>query len=100
MRLYVIGHEDAVLGFSLAGVEGLATRDPQEAIERLEELAADGETGIIIVTSDLAEKLGSEIDALRNRSDVPLVLEIPAPGYPLRRPPLRELIRRAIGIGL
>ncbi len=100
MKLYVIGHEDTVLGFSLIGVEGFPTSEPGAALQKLEELRAGGDVGVILITAGLARELGDLLRGDEGSGALPIVLEVPAPDEPLGRPPVRELVRRALGAGL
>ncbi len=99
MKLFVIGHEDTVLGFSLAGVEGFATDDPSAALRKLEELAGRGDVGVVLVTAGLAGRMGERLSEMEEDYSLPIVLQVPAPGEPLQRPPIRDLVRRALGVG-
>lgn len=100
MKLFVIGHEDTVLGFALLGVEGFSTDDPALAMEKLEEVVARGDVGLILITAGLADRLRERIQEMETGSALPVVLEVPAPGEPLERPPIRDLVRRALGVKL
>ena len=55
MKVLVIGHPEAVLGFSLAGVNGRAVTTAEEADMALNEALASKENGIVLVTQDVAE---------------------------------------------
>ena len=99
MKLMVIGHPEAVLGFSLAGVAGRVATTAAEVNQILDELLAAREVGIILVTDDVAAMIQTRMNDLKMHSTVPLVFEIPAP--PAARPskpPLSEIVKRAIGI--
>lgn len=98
MRLLVIGHEDAVLGFSLAGVEGFSTDDPVAAMERLEQARAGGDVGIVLITAGLARRMGRRLEDLSGEGGLPILLWVPAPEEPLERASIRELVRRALGV--
>lgn len=99
MKLFVIGHEDAVLGFSLIGVEGFSTDDPAAALDKLGEIVARGDVGVVLITPGLAGRLEEELRRLEADTAVPIVLQIPAPGEPLQRPPARGLVRRILRVG-
>jgi V/A-type H+-transporting ATPase subunit F len=99
MKVLVIGHPEAVLGFSLVGVHGKMAGTAQEANQALDEALSAPDVGIILVTEDVADLVEARMDELKRRSTVPLVVEIPgAEGTRADRPPLREVIRRAIGV--
>lgn len=99
MKLLVIGHPEAVLGFSLVGVGGQAATSAEEADKALDEALARTDIGIILVTEDVAALIGPRMDLLKMRSLVPLVVEIPGPGGRRpNQPALSEIIMRAIGV--
>ena len=99
MKLLVIGHPQAVLGFSLAGVGGKVASTPAEANQALDYALATPDVGIILVTEDVSAMIEARMDQLKMHSTVPLVVEIPAPGGPPPgKPSLSEVVRRAIGI--
>jgi vacuolar-type H+-ATPase subunit F/Vma7 len=98
--MFVLGNADAVLGFSLVGVEGAAVASPAEALARLGELRRRGDIGLILVTSDLARQMHRQLVAFEAASTLPIVLEVAAPGQVVERPSARELLRRAAGVGV
>jgi len=101
MKVLVIGHPEAVLGFSLAGLDGQAATTTEEVNQALDTALANREIGIILVTSEAAKLIAPKMDKLKLRSNVPLVVEIPGPaGVPADQPSLNELVFRAIGVKL
>jgi len=101
MKVLVIGHPDAVLGFSLAGVDGRPVSTAEEADQALDEAFAARDIGIILVTQDVARLIYARVEDLKLHSTVPLVVEIPSPeGVSPDEPSLSELVLRAIGIKL
>jgi len=101
MKIRVIGNQEAVLGFSLVGVHGTAVSTAEEADQALDEALSTSDTGIILVTEDVAELIESRMAQLKLRSTVPLVVEIPGPeGVRPDRPSLNEMVLSAIGVRL
>lgn len=102
MKVLVIGHPDAVLGFSLAGVHGQAVTTADEANAALDSaLASASDNGIVLITQDVAKLIQSRVEDLKLHSTVPLVVEIPSPeGVSPDAPTLSEVVLRAIGIKL
>ena len=99
MELRVIGHLEAVLGFSLVGIQGQVATTAAEANQAIDEALSAPDIGIVLVTEDVAELVGTRMDQLKLRSTVPIVIEVPGPEGP--RPDglsINELIRRAIGV--
>jgi len=101
MKVLVIGHPEAVLGFSLAGVSGRAVTTAAEVNQALDEVQAAKDIGIVLVTQDVAELIPARMEHLKLRSTIPLVVEIPSPqGMPEGQESLGEIVLRAIGIKL
>lgn len=101
MKVLVIGHPEAVLGFSLAGVGGRVARTAEEVNQALDEAQASKDVGIVLVTQDVAELIPARMERLKLRSTVPLVVEIPAQGgIPEGQESLGDIVLRAIGIRL
>lgn len=101
MKVLVVGHPEAVLGFSLAGVDGRTVINPDEANRALDEALAAKDVGIVLVTQDVAKMVQARMDDLKLHSTVPLIVEIPSPaGVSPDEPSLSEIVLRAIGIKL
>jgi V/A-type H+/Na+-transporting ATPase subunit F len=101
MKVLVIGHPNAVLGFSLAGVHGQAVTTPDEINRALDNALAAKDVGIILVTQDVARLIQARVEDLKLHSTIPLVVEIPSPeGVSPDEPSLSEVVLRAIGIKL
>jgi V/A-type H+-transporting ATPase subunit F len=99
MKLLVLGNQDTVWGFALAGVHGQIVTTAEELHRALDDALADKEAGVVLVTGDVASLARQRVDTLKVRSTIPLVVEIPGPGGPSPdQPPLSEVIRRTIGI--
>jgi len=101
MRYFVIGDEDAVLGFSMVGVGGTAVTTDDEARRALSSAIADSTIGIIIITERIADRMRSMVDKYIFTRQFPLIVEIPdRSGRAPDRPSLRDMINAAIGIRL
>jgi len=101
MKILVIGNREAVLGFSLVGVRGMAVTTANEANQALDKALVDPEAGILLVTEDIAAMIEARMDHLKLRSTIPLVVEIPGPeGVSPDRPSLNDIVLRAIGVKL
>ena len=101
MRVLVVGHPEAVLGFSLAGVDGRTAVSAEDANRALDEAMVAKDIGIVLVTKDVARMIQARMDDLKLHSTVPLIVEIPGPeGVSADEPSLSEIVLRAIGIKL
>ena len=99
MKILVIGHPKAVLGFLLVGVDGKNATTAEEVNLALDDAMKDATIGIVLVTGDVAEMIRPRMEQLQLHSTVPLVVEIPAPeGVQPDQLSLNEVVFRAIGV--
>jgi len=101
MKYFILGDEDAVLGFGLVGVHGLAASNPEEARLAFNRALEDKEVGIIIITERVAELIRSQVDRYVFTQNFPLIVEIPDRLGPMAgKPGIRQMVNQAIGIKL
>jgi V/A-type H+-transporting ATPase subunit F len=99
MKILVIGHPEAVLGFSLVGVHGQVATSAEEVNQALDSALSSPDTGIVLVTEDVARLIEPRMAQLKLHSTVPLVVEIPGPGgIQPDQVSLSEVVQRVIGI--
>jgi V/A-type H+-transporting ATPase subunit F len=99
MKVLVIGNAEAVLGFSLVGVQGQVADTVEEVNQALDNALAAKDIGIVLVTQDVAGLIEPRMDQLKLHSTVPLVVEIPGPqGVGEDQPSLNDVVLRAIGV--
>ena len=98
MRLFVIGDEDTVAGFRMAGVEGTVVKDRQEAADALHQ-AEQRQEAVLILPQRIAGWVREDIDRIRFGAEQPLIVEVPGREGPTgEAPSLFRLIREAVGI--
>jgi V/A-type H+-transporting ATPase subunit F len=101
MRYFIIGDEDAVLGFGLVGVEGAVARSADQAGEVFSDVLEQSDVGIIIITERVADLIRPQVDRFIFTRSFPLIVEIPDRQGPLvGKPGIREMVNQAIGIKL
>ncbi len=101
LKFYVIGDEDTVLGFSLAGIQGKVATNPEEAKEALEQAFHIEGLGVIVIPERLAATIRQDVDKYFYKTTFPLIIEIPDRQGPLEdRGSVRDLIRAAVGISI
>ncbi len=101
MRYFLIGGEDAVLGFGMVGVEGRVAEDTESAGRALDEALDDENVGIIIITEPAADLIRERVNEYIFTRVFPLIVEVPdRDGRGEERPGLKEMVNRAIGINV
>jgi len=99
LKFYVIGDEETVLGFRLAGVLGEVVRTPEEAGQALEEAFQEENLGVIIIPERIASEIRHHVDRYMYKTTFPLIIEIPDRWGPMEdRGSVRDMIRTAVGI--
>ncbi len=98
MDIFVIGDENAILGFSLVGIEGQVVKSLDEAKKALDAALTRKDLKILLITEDWAAQMQDRVDELKMNSRRPLVLDIPGPGTQPRGESLRELVEKVIGL--
>lgn len=103
-KVAVVGTEDMVLGFSLAGVdEAVAPKNDYEAKKVIDRMIESPEYGIILLSESIAEDIRKDLQRFRQGKGLyPVIVEIPDKEGPLedKEDPLKSKIRRAVGIDI
>ena len=101
MDYYIIGDEDAVLGFRLVGVRGRTVNNREQAEQAFREAIERENTGIIIITERIADMIRPLVDRFLFREKFPLIVEVQDRLGPVEgKKDLRGLVNEAIGIKL
>jgi len=99
MKFFIIGDEETVLGFGMAGVQGQIASGPDEADAALKNALDDKTVGIIIITERVAELIRDKVDHFIFSAQFPLIVEIPDRlGKMAEKPGIREMVNKAIGL--
>ncbi|MCK5569000.1 MAG: V-type ATP synthase subunit F [Spirochaetes bacterium] len=99
MKYFIIGDEDAVLGFGMVGVQGRTAVNPEDAREAFQSALNDKDIGIIIITERIARQIRTTVDRFLFKERFPLVIEIPdRKGSVPGRIGIREMVNAAIGV--
>ena len=95
MDIAVLGNDEFVLGFRLAGVKRIYTSGGQNYEERILELLADSSIGVLAVNSSDLDSLSSIARKKVLESIAPVVVPVGK-----GEGDLREKVKRAIGVDL
>ena len=96
MDIAVIGNEEFVLGFRLAGLRRVFVAHPEDYQERIIEAMQDPEVGILAVDGEDLKNLTPQVGAKVTDSISPVIVTVGGAGMG----DLREKIKRAIGVDL
>lgn len=99
MKTLVIADEDTVIGFSLAGVQGVIVTTAEEIRKAFDQVTQMNDIGILLLTERVAQMIREKVDNWIIGGSQPLIVEIPDSQGPLegRRTP-HEFVKSAIGV--
>ena len=101
MKFYVIGDQETVLGFSLAGIDGEVVTDADEAKASLDHAFQNEDLGVVIISERIAASIRQTVNQYIYKTTFPLIIEIPDRLGPMEdRGSVRDLIRAAVGISI
>ncbi|HID47122.1 MAG TPA: V-type ATP synthase subunit F [Methanothermococcus okinawensis] len=98
MKIGVVGDFHMTVGFRLAGLTDVyQVETPEDAIKVIEELDRREDIGLIIISEKLGDTLGDKLSKINT-----YIVEVPDKDGPIvrERDPIRELVRKAVGIEL
>lgn len=95
MEIAVIGSEEFVVGFRLAGIKRVYAVSPDNLLEKIVQVMDESEVGILAVHTKDLERLPPQLRARMMDSVDPVVIPVG-----LEEGDMRDKIRRAMGIDL
>jgi V/A-type H+-transporting ATPase subunit F len=98
MEIAVIGTDDFVTGFQLAGVwRTYAVADHSQLEEKMELALNDSAVGILVLEEEQIEKLSNKSKKRLDKLVTPVIVTLSSKG---KETDLRELIKRTVGVDL
>jgi V/A-type H+-transporting ATPase subunit F len=95
VEIAVIGSEEFVVGFRLAGIKRVYAVSPENLLEKIVQVMDEPEVGILAVHTKDLERLPPQLRAKMMDSVDPVVIPVG-----LEEGDMRDKIRRAMGIDL
>jgi V/A-type H+-transporting ATPase subunit F len=95
VEIAVIGSEEFVVGFRLAGIKKVYAVSPDNLLEKIVQVMDEPEVGILAVHTQDLERLPPQLRAKMMNSVDPVVIPVG-----LEEGDMRDKIRRAMGIDL
>jgi V/A-type H+-transporting ATPase subunit F len=95
VEIAVIGSEEFVVGFRLAGIKRVYAVSPDNLLEKIVQVMDEPEVGILAVHTQDLERLPPQLRAKMMDSVDPVVIPVG-----LEEGDMRDKIRRAMGIDL
>lgn len=100
MKAFLVSdNHDSLVGMRLAGIPGCLVHTEEEAFAAIDEALKLPDLAILAITEKAAEMAADTIQQLRERGELPLVVEIPDRFGTKRGPDfLTRYVQEAIGV--
>lgn len=102
MQMYLISDNvDTYTGMRLAGVDGVVIHSKKHLREKLDNVIANKEIGIVLITEKLSKEFPDIINDVKLNRRLPLIVEIPDRHGTGRKPDfITSYVNEAIGLKL
>ena len=97
MRIVTVGSRSFVTSFQLAGVPGVISETPEQALSEIEGLVDEPDVGLVLVSDNVSSKIGSELERIRAEKST-LVFSLPATGSEKTEVDYRAMLKRILGV--
>ncbi len=97
MKIFTVGNKSFVTSFQLAGIPGVISSTPENALDEITKLTADSDVGLVLVSDDLSESINDELTALRTKKST-LVFALPATGSKKTEVDYRKMLKKILGV--
>ncbi|HEY9246155.1 MAG TPA: V-type ATP synthase subunit F [Candidatus Methanoperedens sp.] len=97
MEIAVVGHNDFVIGFRLAGIRKIYDTTSDNIEEKIQGLLNDKTIGILVINYEDLRKLSQHMQKILDDSVEPTVIAIGGKGESTN---LRDKIKQSVGVDL
>ena len=97
MKIFTVGSKSFVTSFQLAGVPGVISETPQNALDEIRKLTEDSDVGLVLVSDDITASINDELTALRAEKST-LVFALPSTGSEKTQVDYRVMLKKILGV--
>ena len=97
MKIFTVGNKSFVTSFQLAGVPGIISETPQNALDEIKKLTDDSDVGLVLVSDDITKSIDDELTALRAKKST-LVFALPSIGSEKVEVNYRAMLKKILGV--
>jgi V/A-type H+-transporting ATPase subunit F len=97
VKIFTVGSKSFVTSFQLAGVPGVISETPENALSEIKKLTDDSDVGLVLVSDDISEPINDELTTLRAEKDT-LVFALPAAGSEKTEVDYRVMLKKILGV--
>ena len=97
MKIFTVGNKSFVTSFQLAGVQGIISETPENALDEIKKLTDDSDVGLVLVSDDITKSIDDELTALRAEKST-LVFALPSIGSDKIEVDYRVMLKKILGV--
>ncbi len=97
MKIFTVGNKSFVTSFQLAGVPGIISETPENALDEIKKLTDDSDVGLVLVSDDITKSIDDELTALRAEKST-LVFALPSIGSDKIEVDYRVMLKKILGV--
>jgi len=97
VKIFTVGNKSFVTSFQLAGIPGVISPTPENALDEIKKLTDDSDVGLVLVSDDLSEPITDELTVLRTKKST-LVFALPATGSKKTDVDYRLMLKKILGV--
>lgn len=97
MKIVTVGSRSFVTSFQLAGVPGVITDTPEQALDEIKKLSDDSEVGLVLVSDDVSEPINDQLTTLRTEKST-LIFALPSVGSQKTEVDYRVMLKKILGV--
>ena len=93
LKIVTVGSRSFVTSFQLAGVQGIISEKPDEALNEIKKLTDDTDVGLVLVSDDISNSINDDLTKLRAEKST-LVFALPAVGSEKSDVDYRKMLKK------
>jgi V/A-type H+-transporting ATPase subunit F len=97
MKIFTVGNKSFVTSFQLAGVPGIISETPENALDEIKKLTDDSDVGLVLISDDITKSIDDELTALRAEKST-LVFALPSIGSDKIEVDYRVMLKKILGV--
>ena len=97
VKIVTVGSRVFVTSSQLAGIQGIITETPEQALDKIKKLTDDSEVGLVLVSEDISNPINDQLTKLRAEKST-LVFSLPSPGSEKVEIDYRKMLKKILGV--
>jgi len=97
VKIVTVGSRSFVTSFQLAGVQGIISETPENALKEIKKLTDDSDVGLVLISDDISTPINDQLTELRAEKST-LVFALPTMGSEKVEVDYRKMLKKILGV--